>query len=63
MAEGMVYATLMTTLLPDWVTFIYPSTFKGDSYKASLNQIYFHFSAREFSFPHFAFNLLKIFTK
>ena len=62
MAKGTVYATLMTTLLPDWVTFIY-LPFKGDSYKASLNQIYFHFSTREFSFPHFAFNLLKIFTK
>ena len=61
MAEGMVYATLMTTFVTRLGNFYL--SFKGDSYKASLNQIYFHFSAREFSFPHFAFNLLKIFTK
>ena len=37
--------------------------FEGDSYHFRQPNLFISISAREFSFPHFTFNLLKIFKK
>ena len=58
---NQVTITLMTTLLPDQVTFYF--SFEGDSYCYRKPNLFIFISAKEFSFPHFTFNLLKIFTK
>ena len=38
-------------------------SFEGDSYRSRKLNLFVFISAREFWFPHFTFNLLKIFTK
>ena len=57
-----VAITLMMTLLPDRVTFIFPSR-EIVIYRFRKPIFFIFLSAREFSFPYFAFNLLKIFAK
>ena len=56
-----VTTPLLTTLLPDRVTFIFPSR---EIVTALGNRIYFFFiSTKDVSFPQFAFTLLKMFAK
>ena len=57
---NQVTITLMLTLLADWVTFIF---LLREIVTASKPNLFIFISAREFSFPYFAFNLLKIFMK
>ena len=47
--------TLMTTLLPDWVTYIFPSREIDDSYRLSKQNLFIFISVREFSFYSFCF--------
>ena len=58
---NQVKITLMTTLLPDQLTFYF--LFEGDSYCFRTPNLFVFISAREFSFPRFSFHLFKIFTK